>query len=487
MRCWGATLLVAQLLALAGCRSEPDDVEPVATNAGVNVLLLTIDTLRADHLSSYGYPRQTSPAIDGLAARGVLFDNAFTYWPKTRGSFAAMFTSLYAAQNGLTVRDRDLPDYNQTLAEVLKDAGYSTAAAVDNGNLDRALGFAQGFDRYQQVWLTGGAEAEKTEAEKTEELTSFAVDFFASYEETKPFFLWIHFVNPHTPYDPPEDFLNAFRDDEVVPRGPELEPVVGYHGGVNRRLFVPGETRWGDYVDRYDAEIAFADRHVGRVLDALEESSQHNSTLVVFTSDHGESLGEHDYFFNHGHDLFDPSLRVPLILSFPGILPQGEIVQAAVSTLDIFPSVLDLAQVTFPPGLQGRSLLTLVRRSQDRLHDRLFLQNDRHQVGISNGRLKLILYPETPETKSRYELFDTWRDPDELINRYVDSEDAVAPLQAELGSFQIRTVAWQQETDRNRGGAPARQDEELSQETRRNLEALGYLGTSSKKKGTEEN
>lgn len=167
-----APLLVAQLLTLAGCRSDPDEVEPVATNAGINVLLLTIDTLRADHLSSYGYPRQTSPAIDGLAARGVLFDNAFTYWPKTRGSFAAMFTSLYAAQHGLTVRDRDLPDYNQTLAEALKGAGYSTAAAVDNGNLDRALGFAQGFDRYQQVWLTGETGVEKTEAEKTEELTS---------------------------------------------------------------------------------------------------------------------------------------------------------------------------------------------------------------------------------------------------------------------------------------------------------------------------
>lgn len=482
MRPWGATLLVAQLLTLAGCRSDPDEVEPVATNAGVNVLLLTIDTLRADHLSSYGYARQTSPAIDGLAARGVLFDNAFTYWPKTRGSFAAMFTSLYAAQNGLTVRDRDLPDYNQTLAEVLKEAGYSTAAAVDNGNLDRALGFAQGFDRYEQVWLTG-----ETEAERTEQLTSFAVDFLASYDETKPFFLWIHYVNPHAPYEPPERWLSGFRADDVVPRGPELEAVVGYHGGVNRHLFVPGESRWGDYIDRYDAEVAFADRQIGRVLDALEESPYRNSTLVVLTSDHGESLGEHDYFFDHGHDLFDPSLRIPLILSFPGILPQGEIVQAAVSTLDIFPSVLDLAQVSFPPSLQGRSLLTLVRRSQDRLHDRLFFQNDRHQAGISNGRLKLIFYPETPQTKSRYELYDTWRDPDELLNRYASSEAAVAPLQAELGSFQTRTVAWQQETDRNRGGTPARQDEELSQETLRNLEALGYLGTGSKKKGTEEN
>ncbi len=156
-------ILVAALSFACG------EAEPPRTHAGINVLLLTIDTLRADHLGGYGYPRQTSPAIDGLGARGVLFENAFTYWPKTRGSFAAMFTSLYAAQHGLTVRERDLPGYNLTLAEALKDSGYRTAAAVDNGNLDGELGFSQGFDCYEQVWLTG-----ETEVERTEQLTRFA-------------------------------------------------------------------------------------------------------------------------------------------------------------------------------------------------------------------------------------------------------------------------------------------------------------------------
>jgi arylsulfatase A-like enzyme len=434
-------------------------------------LLLTIDTLRADHLSGYGYARQTSPAMDGLAARGVLFENAFTYWPKTRGSFAAIFTSLYAAQHGLTVRERDLPDYNQTLAETLKASGYQTAAAVDNGNLDRELGFAQGFDRYQQVWLTAD-----TEVERTEQLTRFAIDFIESYQQAEPFFLWIHYVNPHAPYEPPEELLDLFHGDEIVPRGPKLEPVVGYHGGVNRHFPPAGESYWGDYVDRYDAEIALADRHIGHVLEALDKSPHNGSTLVVLTSDHGESLGEHDYYFDHGFDLFDPSLRVPLILSFPGILPQGEIVQAAVSTLDLFPSILDLAQVTFPPGLQGRSLLPLVRHSEDRLHDRIFFQNDQHLLGISDGRLKLISYPGSGQGEGHLELYDTRRDPYELNDRYRESRDAVSPLEAELSSFRTRTVAWQQETDRRREGAPARGDAELSEETIRNLEALGYLG-----------
>jgi arylsulfatase A-like enzyme len=289
-------------------------------------------------------------------------------------------------------------------------------------------------------------------------------------------------VNPHAPYQPPQETLDLFRNDGVVPRGPKLEPVVGYHGGVNRHLPVAGSSHWGDYVDSYDGEIAFADRQIDRVLQTLERSSHASSTLVVLASDHGESLGEHDYYFDHGYDLFDPSLRVPLILSFPGILPQGEIVQATATTLDLFPTVLDLAQVTFPPDLQGRSLLPLVRHTEDQIHERIFFQNDQHEMGISNGRLKLIFYPATDQQEAHYELYDTWRDPDEVNDRYAASRQAVAPLQAEMGAFETRTIAWQQETDKRRQGVAARGDEELSEETRRNLEALGYLSPGSSKK-----
>jgi len=192
-------IIAGSTLGCGAGRGGPE--RPV--NAGINVLLLTVDTLRPDHMSCYGYQRQTSPAVDELAARGVVFDQAFTYWPKTRGSFASMFTSLYSSQHGLTVRDRDLPDYNKTLAEVLLENGYRTAAAVDNGNLDRALGFAQGFERYEQVWLTADNEIDRTEA-----LTRFALDFLAAKGDSRPFFLWLHYVNPHAPYDPPKELMD---------------------------------------------------------------------------------------------------------------------------------------------------------------------------------------------------------------------------------------------------------------------------------------
>jgi arylsulfatase A-like enzyme len=464
--------LVLSIVVASGCRGGPESGAPPPRNAGINVLLVTVDTLRPDHLSSYGYPRKTSPAIDELAAKGVSFDLAFTYWPKTRGSFAAMFTSLYASQHGLTVRERNLPDFNETMAETFRKAGYRTAAAVDNGNLDATLGFAQGFEEYEQSWLRA-----ETESERSEVITRFAEEFLARRDE-RPFFLWLHYVNPHTPYEPPEELLRSFRNDGLVPRGSELPEVVGFHGGVNRNLAARVEASqrsWGDFIDRYDAEILAADRHFGRVRKALEGGPWASSTAVVLTSDHGESLGEHDYFFDHGDDLFNPSLRIPLILSFPGFLPAGERVSGAVSTLDVFPTILDLAQVSFPTGLQGRSVLPLVRGTSSSLHEAIFFQNDRHLMAITNGRLKLIERPPSDGGEGGFALYDMYRDPGEEEDRYEGAESRVGPLSAELSSFRTRTVAWQQTTSSRRAGAGATGDEELSEAARRSLEALGYL------------
>jgi arylsulfatase A-like enzyme len=461
----------ATLALLASCGEPSSETSALPRNAGINVLLVTVDTLRPDHLSAYGYPRKTSPSIDELASKGVIFDHAFTYWPKTRGSFAAMFTSLYASQHGLTVRDRDLPGFNETLAEVFQKAGYRTGAAVDNGNLDSRLGYAQGFELYEETWIP----PERTELERTEVITRFGEEFLARRDDPRPFFLWLHYVNPHAPYDPPSEHLSRFEGDGLVPRGDELPAVVGFHGGVNRKMLVEGARTWGDYVDRYDAEILLADEHIGRVLKTLHQGPHAGTTIVALTSDHGESLGEHDYYFDHGDDLFDPSLRIPFVLSFPGLLPAGERVSAPVSSLDLYPTLLDLAQLPFPtgpPGLQGSSALPLIRGTRSRSKDYLFFENDRHLTAISNGRLKLVSYPSAGGGGC-LSLFDMHRDPGETEDRYPGSEAYVAPLEAELGSFHTRTVAWQQETSARR--EPAKADAALSDATRKSLEILGYV------------
>ncbi len=460
------------MFLLARCEAPPPETADAPRNAGINVLLITVDTLRPDHLSAYGYPRKTSPSIDELASKGVAFDLAFTYWPKTRGSFAAMFTSLYASQHGLTVRDRDLPEFNETLAEVFQKAGYRTAAAVDNGNLDSKLGYAQGFDVYEETWL----RADTTEIERTEIITRFGEGILAAKDDPRPFLLWLHYVNPHTPYTPPDEVLKQFQGDGLVPRGNALPEVVGFHGGVNRNLETGGARTWGEFVDRYDAEILVSDQHIGRVLKALNEGPHAGTTIVALTSDHGESLGDHDYYFDHGDDLFNPSLRIPFVLSFPGFLPSGERVSAPVSSLDIYPTLLDLAQVPFPtgpPGLQGSSTLPLIRGTKSRLRDFFFFENDRHLTAISNGRLKLVYRPLGEGSAGCLELYDMYRDPGESEDRYEGSEAYVAPLEAELGSFGTRTVAWQQETTAKRSQATA--DAALSEATRRSLEVLGYV------------
>ena len=176
-----------------------------------------------------------------------------------------------------------------------------------------------------------------------------------------------------------------------------------------------------------------------------------------------------------GFDLFNPSLRIPLILSFPGFLPAGERVSGWVTSLDLYPTILDLAQLTFPPGLQGRSVLPLVRQSKDQIHERIFFQNDQHLMAISNRRLKLIDYPAQEDRPAHFQLFDLLRDPGETADRFPESGARIAPFKAELSSFRTRTIAWQQATTSKRGGAEAATDEGLSEAARENLCAMGYL------------
>ena len=214
--------------------------KPLPRGAGnrLNVLLVTIDTLRADHLGAYGYRRATSPNIDALSRRGVTFEEAYTYWPKTRGSFVALHTGRLAAQSGYGKTHPLLVDFNPTLASVLQEAGYDTQAVVDNPNVAASLGYAKGFARYRETWEE---ERLTSEMERTRAITADAVAVPGRGLAERPFFLWLHYVNPHAPYEPPAPFDEAFLDDAAA-RGPVLAPVAGFHGGVPRQWARPGAT-----------------------------------------------------------------------------------------------------------------------------------------------------------------------------------------------------------------------------------------------------
>ncbi len=457
--------LAVTILGL-GCRDRP----PVAKGPSPsppwkrpNVLLLTIDTLRADHLSLHGYRRATSPRIDAFAREAAVFERAYTYWPKTRGSFVALLTGRRDSQTGYSKTHPGLLGFNPTLAGALKEAGYRTAAVIDNGNLAADHGYAQGFEEYRETWQEKDL---RTEMDRTRAITEAGARFLHSAGSDRPFLLWLHYVNPHAPYEPPAPFDTAFLDEEG--RGGETLPVVaGFHGGIPRRWEKPGQRRLGYYVAQYDGEIAAVDQEVGRVLAALRSSGRAEDTVVVITSDHGESLGEHDYYFDHGEDLFEPSLRVPLLVRVPGGAPAAR-VHALASLLDVVPTVLDAVKVSYPADLAGKSLLPLLDGKRgDAERDRLFARNDRGLTATWDVTRKLVAGPAG--SGARFSLYDL---PDEEADLARSQPDALRDHRRALELFVERADReWSRTKTLAGEAAPAR----MTPEACENLKALGYV------------
>jgi arylsulfatase A-like enzyme len=465
--------VLAAALVVAACpgssrRAKPGPVaseRAAAPGNGLNVLLITIDTLRADHLGLYGYRRPTSPRLDAFAKRAMVFDQAYTYWPKTRGSFVAILTGRMASQTGYSKRHPLLLEFNPTLAGVLSEAGYASTGVVDNPNVAASLGYSKGFARYRETWEEKGLD---TEVSRTRAITADAIaTLTAAATAAKPFFLWLHYVNPHAPYEPPAPYDRAFLD-AAAKAGKVLAPVEGVHGGVSSTWAKPGRTL-GWYVSQYDGEIAFADAEVGRVLDALEASPAAGRTVVVVTSDHGESLGEHDYYFDHGEDLFDPCQRVPLLVAGPGVTPGRTDVLA--STLDLVPTVLDAVKVSYPPDLAGRSLWPAARGERPPGRPRLFGQNDRNLMGSWDARFKIVASPRDDGTA--WALYDRRSDPGETRDAARAQPERMREERRELEIFRERADAQSARTRRQVEGTT--QEEKLTPDACERLKALGYV------------
>ncbi|MBI4514365.1 MAG: sulfatase [Deltaproteobacteria bacterium] len=317
---------------------------PAPTHSAIrSVVLVTIDTLRADHLSAYGYQRATSPQLDAFMARGTRFAWALSAAPTTAPSHVAMMTGLYPGFTTVGVLNGQFPlsPEASTLAELCREAGLRTAAVVSNAVLMRPLGLDQGFDSYDddledrelnRVW------AERTAARAVPKALAQLAQLRGS-----PFFLWLHFQEPHGPYAPPTPWAQAFAGDSLrLGPNPEL-PVGADNSGLHS---IPAYQRFDDerrpdqYVRRYDAEIAYLDSELARLFDLMTGSGLLQDTLVVITADHGEALGEDDFYFAHGHSLGLDQLHVPLAMIGPGIAA-GAVRQRAVSNITVFCTILN--------------------------------------------------------------------------------------------------------------------------------------------------
>ncbi|HXY39930.1 MAG TPA: sulfatase-like hydrolase/transferase, partial [Vicinamibacteria bacterium] len=280
--------------------------------------------------------------------------------------------------------------------------------------------------------------------------------------------LWLHYVNPHAPYTPPPPFDTAFLD-AAAESGPRLPVVKELHGGIPRQWAVPGRDRLGYYVAQYDGEIATVDAEIGKLVDALDASPVRDDTLLVVTSDHGESLGEHGYFFDHGEDLFDPCLRIPLLIAGPGV-KAGARSSVLASTLDLVPTVLDAVKVSYPPELAGLSLLPASRGEDRPQRPRLPGQNDRNLLGVWDQRFKLVATPQGDS--ARYTLYDRQRDPGETRDASGSEPDRLRRECTELELFRDRVDAQMAKTLRLLQGLP--EPQKLDAASCERLKSLGY-------------
>ena len=304
-----------------------------------NVVLIVMDTTRADFLSCYGYPQATSPAIDRLAEEGVRYTRAFStcYW--TLPSHATLFSGLYPTEAGATSVSNRLPAKVNTLAELLGARGYHTVGAATNPWITRERGFQQGFEEFEETWRTA------PERQAYDAAAEHAATWIRRFSESgRPFFLFVNLNSPHLPYSPPPEALEAVTtqpiSDDALTR---LSGIRGAWRHFAGQLEL-GQEDFTSLRSLYAAEIRQADRHVGRIVSALTEEGILDDTLVIVTSDHGENIGEHG-MIDHVFSMFDTTLHVPLIVRFPERFGSGEVVDELVSLVDVAPTILDVCGV----------------------------------------------------------------------------------------------------------------------------------------------
>ena len=445
-------------LILPGCSGSPapEDKRP-------NVLLIVVDTLRADRLGCYGAERETSPAIDEFAASAVRFDRAYSTAPWTIPSVASMFSGRFPSSHATTSFDRQLPDELQTLAEALREAGYGTAGVISHVALDSRHNFDQGFEVYLE------SEALGHDHLSTEGVTRQALEQLDRLAgEPAPFLLFAHYFDPHYNYlrHPEYGFApeSAGRLDGTAPMR-ELLPMA--------ESMSPEEARF--LRDLYDGEVRYTDQGIGRLLQRLDELELSDETIVVLTADHGEEFLEHGNL-GHTSSLYEELIHVPLIIRDPGRKkPEPAVVSRPVSLVSLMPTLLGLAGLQVDEGrYQGPSLEPLLAGADSDDEPLLFVELDFvpvragrhvgtvHKKALLGDRYKLI----RDDSTGALELYDLLDDPDELANLAQTDGERLTRFEALL----IRA------TELASSHAVAPQSKEVDESEIERLKELGYVG-----------
>lgn len=440
-----------------------------------NILLITVDTLRRDHLGCYGYGPAETPNLDAFFKQGIGFAAANTCVPITLPSHTSILTGMYPTYHG--VRDNgaySLRETGLTMTEALKADGYSTGAVVSAFVLDKRFGLDKGFDFYDDDFSDSVLNETKWSLSpetyvgsydyyqrRADEVTESALEWLSGNRGSR-FFLWAHYFDPHAPY-----YRYSEDGSRPVLRAPSPSPTGQYSADYAKKV-----------IEIYDREITFTDLWIGKLLDTLAEWDLDESTLVIIVADHGESLGEHDYYFQHGGVLYDTILKVPLMLRLPYDGPRGVVVEDIVSTIDIAPTVYHLLGIQPRVRPHGSSLVPLAFGSSDARPPHVYgetllpLRFGKNELrALKTPRYKLIYSP----TSGKRLLFDLEQDPEEIVDVL---EDDAGGDKASLGRYGSLADRMQKQLDtliRSTRSATVTEPETLDKETREKLRKLGYL------------
>jgi len=484
---------VPEPLSLTTPTPSPDELSDLV--AGANLVICVIDAARVDHMGCYGYSRNTTPNIDRLAAESLVFEQHFCQYPQTKGSTASLFTALYPDTH-LTFAWRTMDPSTFTLAEGLKAAGFHNAFFSSNPWASPETGIGEGFDWVRPVRRTvGGRRGAGGRAggvagpgaalqapgrgipagtRRPETLLALAGEWLQQ-APPQPFSAYLHFMPPHTPYDAPEEMKQLFAGKPVPGYRRGKYPFRGIDdvGGASEH-----DSPGPDLVNLYDANFLWADWAVGEVERLLREAGLWDNTLFILTADHGETFGEHGYKW-HPSCPYDEVIRIPLVIKFPGSGgPVGRI-RALTETIDLLPTIFDLYRLSYPSEhIQGRSLVPLIAGEVSKVRDYVFARTsgDPPAYVVRDFHSALLLY--YGRGGKLRALYDLDADPGQTRNVIKQQPERAAEL---ADAFREFAMAQRQpplhflDPDAPTADLPPVPEVTMSEESRRELKALGYL------------